>query len=195
MKRFKNMSEIHKPKILGNFEIKHREFKPTFRELISPEYFGQKEGDIITILTDIRKNEVVMSDSVMEKRTNLDFVYRANGNVLIAGLGIGMIVLAIQDKPEVEKITIVELEQDVINLILPSLPINEKVNVICSDIHDFETDEKFDVVYCDIWNNIDGENYEEMKKLTRKFKSKINRENKESFIGHWRKADCVRLSK
>mgnify|MGYP000786328328 FL=1 len=42
-----------------------------------------------------------MSDTPMEKETNRDFVHNAHGNVLIGGLGIGLIILAIQNKEDV----------------------------------------------------------------------------------------------
>ena len=51
--------------------------------------------------------ECVMSDTSMEKRTNMDFCCNAYGDVLVGGLGIGMIILAIQDKPEVKSITVI----------------------------------------------------------------------------------------
>lgn len=38
--------------------------------------------------------ECVISDISMEKRTNMDFYCNAYGDVLVGGLGIGMIILA-----------------------------------------------------------------------------------------------------
>jgi spermidine synthase len=164
--------------------------------LIDAEYRGQKEGDVITVLHDKKKREIVMSDSVMEKRTNLDFIEDANGDVLIAGLGLGMIVLAIQDKKDVDNITIVEIDNNLKNLVMQGLKekLSDKVEIVICDINEFEPKKKYDSVYCDIWNNIDSDNWVEMKKLTRKFKKFVNRDNERAFLNHWRKKDVQRLS-
>ena len=61
--------------------------------------------------------ECVMSDTSMKKRTNMDFYCNAYGDVLVGGLGIGMIILAIQDKPEVRSITVIEKHPEVIDMV------------------------------------------------------------------------------
>ena len=64
---------------------------------------------------------IMMSDTPMERRTNSGFVSHAHGRVLVAGLGIGLILEAILDKPEVETVTVIEKYQDVVDLVAPSL--------------------------------------------------------------------------
>lgn len=116
--------------------------------------------------------ECVMSDTSMEKRTNMDFYCNAYGDVLIGGLGIGMIVLAIQDKPEVKSITVIEKYQEVIDMIVTQLNFNSKVNIICADVFEWKPEKgiKYDVSYMDIWNYINEDVYEEeMKPLKRKY--------------------------
>lgn len=136
-------------------------------------FFAMKDG--ITPGTYMRlthNGECVMSDTNMEKRTNMDFVYNAYGDVLIGGLGIGMIILAIQDKPEVKSITVIEKNQEVINMVASQLNFNEKVKIICADVFEWkpEKDTKYDVSYMDIWNWINEDVYErEMKPLKRKY--------------------------
>jgi predicted membrane-bound spermidine synthase len=125
-----------------------------------------------------------MSDTNMEKVTNSEFVRNANGKVLIAGLGIGLIIRNIQDKPEVKEIIVVEQSQDLIDVIQPYFP---DVKMICSDIHDYtpEKDEKFDTVYFDIWQSLNTDNIVEMNGLARKFRKYLNKENPECFISSW----------
>jgi hypothetical protein len=48
------------------------------------EYDEQEDGDEILVLKDRLRNEVVMSNSAMEIRTNQDFIDKAHGDVLIA---------------------------------------------------------------------------------------------------------------
>ena len=44
------------------------------------------------------KYDCVMSNTSMEKRTNREIIDIANGDVFVAGLGIGLIILPIQEK-------------------------------------------------------------------------------------------------
>ena len=55
-----------------------------------------------------------------------------HGHVLCAGLGLGLIVHALHDRPEVERITVVEREPDVIALVKKYLP-KGKTRVIQDD--------------------------------------------------------------
>ena len=160
------------------------------------EVSGLEAGSYV-VLRDKKLRDIIMSDTWMEQHTNIDFVRRANGNVLVAGLGIGMIILAIQDKPDIKSVTIVDLHQGIYDIIMPTLSkhLNNKVKVVICDIHDFVPEIKYDVIYCDIWNDVSGGNWDEMKKLTKKFKHKIDRGNPEAFIDHWRKEDTIRMSR
>lgn len=116
--------------------------------------------------------DCVMSNTNMEKRTNMDFCCNAYGDVLIGGLGIGMIILAIQDKPEVKSITVIEKNQEVIDIIAPQLKFNDKVKIICADVFEWNPDNgvKYDMSYMDIWSWINEDIYEkQMKPLKRRY--------------------------
>lgn len=118
------------------------------------------------------KGSIVMSDTDMEKRTNMDFYCNAYGDVLIGGLGIGMIILAIQEKPEVKSITVIEKNQEVIDMVATQLDFNDKVTIVCADVFDWKPDAgvKYDVSYMDIWNWVNEDVYEkEMKPLKRRY--------------------------
>lgn len=116
------------------------------------------------------KGDIVMSNTQMEKRTNSEFVCHAHGDVLIGGLGIGMIILAIQNKEKVNSVTIIEKSQDVIDMVANQLPFNSKVRIICDDVFTYKPDRKYDCIYMDIWNYINSDVYQkEMKPLKRKY--------------------------
>jgi spermidine synthase len=140
---------------------------------------------------------VVMSDTQMERETNMDLYKNANGHVLIGGLGLGMILLAIQDKPEVTKVTVVEKYQEVIDLVATQLPLNDKVQIIQCDVFDFKPQkgEIYDTIYMDIWNTVSGDFWEEHKTLTRKFCRRVNKENEKSWSSSWRRRDYMRLAR
>lgn len=181
---FKDMTKFHPEGTSesGRYEIKHVQAKEpdAFDKIRNPEFAGQKD-QLVCVLRDNEKREIVMSDSWMEQHTNIEFVETAEGDVLVAGLGIGMILLALQEKPEVKSITIVEISQELVDFIAPNLPLNDKVNIVVEDIHNFTPDKMYDIVYCDIWNDISGSNYDEMNELSEKFYHHSDRG-----VLHWR---------
>lgn len=91
---------------------------------------------------------------------------------VVGGLGIGMIIMAIQDKPEVKSITVIEKNQEVIDMVASQLDFNEKVNIICADVFEWKPERgvKYDMAYMDIWNWINEDVYKkEMQPLKRKY--------------------------
>jgi hypothetical protein len=137
---------------------------------------------------------IMMSDTPMERNTNHDFIRKANGDVIIFGLGLGLVILPLLKKENVKSVLVVELYQDLIDLVHPILKKHDtenKLSVIqgdCFEIHkSIPKEQKFDSVYGDIWIEICTDNYEEMKVLTKNWKNRINRENSNAFIDHWMK--------
>lgn len=164
---YKNMSEILKDGEVGDYSLSS--FTITDSDFCAKIRCGISNGTYIKLT---HKGEIVMSDTDMEKDTNFRFCNMAHGDVLIGGLGIGMIVLAIQDKPEVESITILEKSAEVIQLVGSQLPINDKVQIINADVFEWKPTKgkKFNCIYMDIWNWINSDVYrEEMLPLTRKY--------------------------
>jgi hypothetical protein len=95
---------------------------------------------------------VMMSDTLMEKETNRRFVDNVYGRVLIAGLGLGMILHPILQNPKVEAVEVIENNQHVINLVLPTLACYESLlRVHWGDVRTPLAAAKFDCIYFDIW--------------------------------------------
>lgn len=117
------------------------------------------------------KNDIVMSDTPDEIRDHLYFIGKAKGNILIAGLGLGMVIQAIGNKEDVKSITVIEKSKDVIDLVgdyyLKMFP--NKLKIVNADIFEWKTSDYFDCAWYDIWNDLCTDNVEEMKKLHRKF--------------------------
>jgi len=152
--------------------------------------------DTYTKLIDNRDKTIMMSDTPMEFDTQRGIIRDAHGTVLIAGLGLGIVTLMIQDKPDVEKVFIVERYEGVIELVKPRIPLNNKVRLIVGDIFRWYPKKgvKFDTIYFDIWDNICGDDWEGMKRLHRRFCRFLNRgENPSAFMLSWRKDDFQRL--
>lgn len=136
----------------------------------------------------MHRGEVVMSNTDMEKRTNSSFVTNAHGNVLIGGLGIGLILLAIQDKEEVKQIMVVEKHKEVIELVGSQLPLNEKVKIVNADVFDYKPTQKYNTIYMDIWNYINCDVYQmEMKPLISRYRRYLvpKSEDENRYIDCW----------
>ena len=137
----------------------------------------------------IHGGEVVMSNTNMEKRTNWEFCHNAHGDIIIGGLGVGMIILAIQDKPEVKSITVIEKNEEVIEMVASQLNFNEKVKIIHADVFEWRPEKgvKYDMSYMDIWNYVNEDVYEEMKQLKRKYSRylKSKKENPNRYNKCW----------
>lgn len=178
------MVSILSPDVVGDAKLEHFEIKSgDIRAMMG----GCLPGKYVKL---IYNNSLVMSDTQMEKRTNRDFCLSAHGAVLIGGLGIGMIVLAIQDKDCVESITIIEKYQDVIDLVAPQLPTNKKVQIICADVFDWKPPKgtRYDCIYMDIWNYVNKNIWDkEMKPLKMKWGHylKPNEESPHRFNECW----------
>ena len=132
--------------------------------------------------------ELMMTDTPLERKSNRDFVQAANGRVLIAGLGIGMIIKNILDKPNVAEIVVIEKYQDVIDLVSPAFT-DPRIRYVCADILDYllPRTEKFDTIYFDIWPAICTDNLEEIYLLEKKFRRNMNKLNPNRWMGSWMK--------
>ena len=121
--------------------------------------------------------EIMMSDTQMEQRTNRYFVRNAHGDVLIAGLGIGMILVPLAKSGKVKSIVVVEKSEDVIALVEPRMP--DEVRAITKVVHaDVMTwtpprGALFDWIYFDIWPTVSGDNLRDMKALHRRFARRV----------------------
>ena len=138
------------------------------------------------------RNRCVMSDTPMEKESNMQFLCHASGRVLIGGLGIGMVLLSLLQDENISQITVVELEQEIIDLVLPHIKkfdTHGKLHVVKGNILAFDPPEgsRFDTIYFDIWDTISADNFAVMQKLRRKF-AEFQAEN--GWLGCWMEKEC-----
>lgn len=121
---------------------------------------------------------LMMSDAPYEAQSNRDIIEGARGKVLIAGLGMGMVLVPILRNPAVTRVTVVEKSKDVIKLVhkplLANGPFteNEKIKlvVVHGDINKFKPKpESYDTIYFDIWPSISTKNLSEITKLKTRF--------------------------
>lgn len=104
--------------------------------------------------------QTVMSDTPDEMNDHADPLLHARGRVLIHGLGLGCVLNCIRNIPGVEKIDVVEVNEDVVNLVAPLHIEDKRVNIIadsCVDVR-WPVGTHWDYVWHDIWSSIDSGN-------------------------------------
>lgn len=178
---------------LSTFEYKRKDNMLYHMRTIMNGVQPPEDGKYVRLVVD---GTLMMSDTIMEKQSNEDFVRNANGDVLIAGLGIGMILYNILDKKEINSITIIEKYQDVIDIVSPYFK-HPKITFTCADIMEWrpEKGQKFDTIYFDIWPDINPDNLKQISYLHNQFKGKLNRSNPNSWMDSWMKRKLQRLNR
>lgn len=99
-----------------------------------------------------------MSDTPMEQESMRPVLRRARGNVLICGLGLGMVPLTLLSvNKRVSYITIVENNLEIVDLVWPKVR-GDKVRLYVGDCFDIARDVggRYDYIYVDIWPEILG---------------------------------------
>lgn len=173
--------------------VRREQMRASFTPGGAYEVYDLEPGTYVKLVG--KENGIMMSDTPMEIRTNREFIEEAHGDVLIAGLGMGLVVLSIQDKPEVKRVVVVEKYHELADFILSQIPYNTKVFVYVDDIFSFELNAgtKFDTIYFDIWDEISGDNYPQTKVLHKRFRKYLNKDsNLHWWMDSWRRADFKR---
>jgi len=172
------MEEILSEGVSGDFKLEKFEVKKTdLRAALE----GIPPGQYIRLL---HKNTIVMSNTPMEKITNLGFIRKAFGDILIGGLGIGLIIFPLLDNDVIKSITVVEKYEDVIKLVASQISFDKRLTVINDDIFLHTPQCQYDCIYLDIWSFINEDVYLEMKSLKKRYQKHL-KINKDSFISCW----------
>jgi hypothetical protein len=122
-----------------------------------------------------RDGKTIMSDTPDELR-DLFPVRRAEGRVLIAGLGLGCAVCYAFQNPSVTSVTVIEKSRDVISLVAPAITkACPDVRIINGDILTWKPakGESWDFGWYDIWDNIDPDNLAELTKIKRRLARRV----------------------
>lgn len=156
----------------GNWEVKR--FKP---EGSSLAIFNMKNAgrEILegTYTQLNHRGSVVMSDTPAELRDMYPLLRHLTGRMLINGLGLGVAVQGALDQPAVEHVTVIEISPDVIALVGDHYQerCGDRLTIIEADALTWMPPRgtRYDAVWHDIWPNICGDYWPEMKKLHRRY--------------------------
>lgn len=141
----------------------------------------------------MRNGVLVATDTPDEIRDHRFAIYRAIGQVLINGLGLGITVQAMLNRPEVEKVTVIEISPDVIALVGPHYQerFGDRLEIIEADAFTWKPPKgvRYSVVWHDIWDHICSGNLPEMHKLHRKYGRRAD------WQGSWCRYECEQQRK
>lgn len=143
------------------------------------------------------EREPMMSDTPFEQSSNRYFVLDASGDVLIGGLGIGMVVHSLLHRHELEKpkystrildpvrsITVVEIDHRVIELVEPYVR-DDRLTVIQGDVFEWKplNGMKYDSLWFDIWPHVCVDNLPEIARLHQR--GKYWKRSKDALMDSW----------
>ena len=113
-------------------------------------FFKVKNKIKVTILK--INNKVVMVDDPLHWIGMEELAKHSTGKVLVAGLGLGLIIYHLIKNKKVESIDIFEINPDVIYLVSPLLPKDDRINIIHDDFFKEPFRKKeYDTIILDLW--------------------------------------------
>ncbi len=112
-------------------------------------------------------NDLWMWDTPMERILQEKIASKAYGNVLVAGYGLGLIQKFLSNNKDVDNITTIEKFDGVIDACKEHFG---KIigNVIIDNFYNVTTDQKYDCIIGDIWEDISEESLERYIKFKNK---------------------------
>ncbi len=127
---------------------------------ISPLSYFKEEQKYLALSKD---GCVWMSITPNEINTMAPHIEKAKDDVLVFGLGLGYYPFMISLKEEVKHITIVEMDDTIIDIfkkhILPFFKHKDKIEIVKDDAKRYikNLDKKYDTIFIDLWHNpVDG---------------------------------------
>lgn len=169
---------------IGNWEFKYKKYKPyeafiyddlivkdNFVEIPRVGYFNE-EFEYLAVLEDGNEWMLITPNEINTMQPVIDAV---SGNVITFGLGLGYFAYMVSCKDDVNSVTVVERDKNVIELfekyILPQFDNKDKIKIINSDAFEYAKSMKgYDYAFVDLWHDVsDGVNlYLKMKRLEKK---------------------------
>jgi len=196
---FPDMAELVPPAAKGCASVQHLTVDAEGGRTISYVYGEFKHPSpagtyaTLRLTNDAGESQVMMSDFHYERITCEEVVLRAHGDVLIAGLGLGMILHPILKKDEVRSVTVIEKFQDVVDLISPTLPDDSRLAIITGDIFLWQPPDGrcYDVIWFDIWPDVEASRLSEMAELHRRFAPYWNNSDPRGWMESWHRRETL----
>lgn len=139
-------------------------------------------------IDDPKRGSMWMSDTPAEIRSHLTFWHCAAGYVLINGLGLGLIARAVLLKGNVSLVVVNETNEDILKLVAPHLEkeFGNRIQINQEDAFEYKPNGlRFNAIWHDIWPTISPTNYEQMKKLHRRYGRWLDDPSCDCFNSSW----------
>lgn len=175
---YKNIKTIEDK--IGNWEFRYLKYKPYeafiyddliidgLKEIPCVGYFDE-EFEYFAVLENGNEWMLITPNEINTMQPVIDSV---SGDVVTFGLGLGYFAYMASEKDNVKSVTIVERDENVIELfseyILPQFKYKDKIHIVCEDAFDFASRMAgYDCAFVDLWHDVgDGVNlYLRMKQL------------------------------
>ena len=139
--------------VSGDFEITHYTNETTDNNWLMYLQMKNESFDTYTVLLKKGCPMPIMQDSLAEHNEHQWLWDNATGDVLIGGLGIGLVHQTLMDNPDVTSVTIIENSQDVIDLVWDNCVKDDTFTLIKADIETWTppADSSWDVAWFDTW--------------------------------------------
>lgn len=109
----------------------------------------------------LKNKDIWMSLNPNEIKTMAPYIKKAQGDVLVLGLGMGYVAFMMALKKEVKSVTIIEKDSNVINifnnLIWPNFKNKNKIQIINDDAINYlkRKQNKYNYIFADLWHSPD----------------------------------------
>ena len=128
--------------------------------------------------------DTVMQDTQHEYAEHQPLWDNATGDVLIGGLGIGFVNQKLMDNPDVTSVTIIEKNQEVIDMVWGHCPKDDTFTLIHADIEIWAPTQNYHVGWFDTWLTSNAMSHREyVKYMTGKYEKSCK------WIGFWRQVE------
>lgn len=185
------MARLLNPVVVGDVRVEHFEVP---KSNLGGIYYGAEAPPPGTYVRLMMRQTLWMSDTPFEHSTNREALRHAHGDVLIGGLGIGMITTAMLAKPSVRKVVVIEKYGDVVEAVRYQLRERlpkkhyQKLLVHVADVNEwrpFSRETRYNAIYFDIWPDLCTDYLAEMTKLGRAFRHYLAKTDSEAWMGFW----------
>lgn len=166
--------------ISGRWQVDSFQITKTYADYLNLLYFGEVDHKGLYCLSPGLYKRLKHDDFLVTSNTRIDFqMYfelfeRAEGRVLINGLGIGLSLQIVLARSSVTDVTVVERSSDVLSLIAPAFESDRRVTFVNDDAFSYKPKKykTFDSVWHDIWDRVSENNRHDMTRLHRKYGSR-----------------------
>lgn len=120
-------------------------------------------------------NDGTYIDTISNNLTSLKFMY---GDILVVGLGIGVIPQWLSNTMPLVRTTILEIDSELIDVVESMDYLNSKINIISGDVYIYNSLKKYDAIIFDVWWVADNYTENQITELREKWNSTLRDDGK-----------------